>query len=300
MPMLSIKPEVIAQLAHVIKTGIKTFEPHAGPRGPGPFAGTYDWHSCVHAHWALLAMERFGTPVDDWLHARLSSSVFEIEFKYLQDNPSFELPYGRAWLLLLINELRRQGHSDGILEALNNRLQIELIDYLHSHPFPEHPDRDYSYLGTHYSWMFAHWMCSLSAQLNSDDTSEYQALYESRVCPVFDALRKHDPVPNDFLDLRVMADLEILLWQNDAPSEIALAEVPEAVDSKNAHMIARLFQELWAQAIYNPSSIENRFDGLIEKEYLWKFDFQYASHFVPQFAWMAVYLSEFFSAKSKA
>ena len=56
MPMLSIKPEVIAQLAHVIKTGIKTFEPHAGPRGPGPFAGTYDWHSCVHAHWALLAM----------------------------------------------------------------------------------------------------------------------------------------------------------------------------------------------------------------------------------------------------
>ena len=298
--MLSIKPEVIPQLAHVIKEGIKTLEPHAGPRGLGSFGGTYDWHSCVHAHWALLAMERFGLPVDDWLHERLSSSVFEREFKYLKDNPSFELPYGRVWLLLLINELRRQGYSDGILESLNNRLQIELIEYLRSHPFPEHPDRDYPYLGTHYSWMFTHWMGALSAQLNSDDTSEYQKLYESRVCPVFDDLRKHDPVPNDFLDLRVMADLEILLWQNEEPSEIALSEVPEVVDSKNAHMIARLFQELWAQAIYNPSSIKNRFDDLLDKENLWKFDFQYASHFVPQFAWMTVYLSEFFFSRSTA
>ena len=168
---------------------------------------------------------------------------------------------------------------------------------MNNHPFPEYPDRDYPYLGTHYSWMFTHWMCSLSAQLNSDDISEYQALYESRVCPVFDDLRKHDPVPNDFLDLRVMADLEILLWQNEEPSEVTLSEVPEAVDSKNAHMIARLFQELWAQAIYNPSSIMNRFDDLLYKEYLWKFDFQYASHFVPQFAWMAVYLSEFYSSR---
>ena len=89
--MLSIEPDVMTRLAHVIKTGINTLEPHGGPRGPGPFGGSYDWHSCVHAHWTLLAMERFGMPVDDWLHVRLSSSVLETEYKYLQDNPSFEI-----------------------------------------------------------------------------------------------------------------------------------------------------------------------------------------------------------------
>jgi hypothetical protein len=168
---------------------------------------------------------------------------------------------------------------------------------LQTHPFPEYPDRDYPYLGTHYSWMFTHWMCSLATRLNADDTSEYQALYESRVRPVFDDVRKHDPVPNDFLDLGVMADLEVLLWQNAEPGEITLAEIPAVIDSKNAHMAARLFQELWAQAIYDPSSIKSRFDRLIQTDYLWKFDFQNASHFVPQFAWMAVYLSEFYAAK---
>ena len=298
--MLSIKPEALAQLSQVIKTGIMTLEPHAGSRGPGPFSGTYDWHSCVHAHWALLSMERFGAPVDDWLHTRLSRAVLEVEFKYLKDNPTFERPYGRVWLLLLINELRRQGLSDTRLESLNDRLQRELIEYLQTHPFPEHPDRDYPYLGTHYSWMFTHWMGALSTQLNGDDVSEYQALYESRVYPLFDDLRKHDPVPNDFLDLGVMADLEILLWQSAKPGEVNYSEIPVSINSKNARMTARLFQELWAQAIYNSASIKNRFDGLLEKEYLWKFDFQYASHFVPQFAWMAVYLSEFFASKKTA
>ncbi len=293
--MLALEPDVQAQLASVIKTGIQTSEPHAGPRGPGPFSGTYDWHSCVHAHWALLAMERLGAPVDDWLHARLSRKVLEIEFEYLWANPTFELPYGRAWLLLLISELRRQGYSDSTLESLNDRLQTELQDYLKTHPFPEHPTRDYPYLGTHHSWMFTHWMGSLSIQLNSDDISDYRALYENRVRPEFDNLRKHDPVPNDFLNLGVMADLEILLWESAEPRDVALTEVPEAIDSENAHLTGRLFQELWAQAIYDPSSIQNRFDRLMSREYLWRFDFQHASHFVPQFAWMAVYLSEFYS-----
>ena len=132
--MLTIEPDAQAELADVIRTGIETEEPHAGDRGPGPFSGTYDWHSCVHAHWALLAMEKFGAPVDDWLHARLSSAVLEVEFGYLQDNPTFELPYGRAWLLLLINELRRQVPSDSALESLNGRLQMELQEYLKTHP----------------------------------------------------------------------------------------------------------------------------------------------------------------------
>ena len=293
--MLTVEPEVVGQLAQVIKKGILTLEPHAGSRGRGPFSGTYDWHSCVHAHWALLSMERFGAPQDDWLHARLASKILESEFEYLRDNPTFELPYGRIWLLLLLAELKRQGHGDDTLEGLDNRLQKELLEYLHTHPFPEYPERAYPYLGTHYSWLFTHWMAALSAQLNGRDTSPFQALCQSRIIPLLDDLRSHDPVPNDFLDLGVMADLEILLWQRTEPAAGALSEIPPAVNSQNAHMAARLFQELWARAICAPSAIKSRFDGLLNREYLWKFDFEYASHFVPQFAWMAVYLSEFYS-----
>lgn len=295
--MLTIRSDTMAQLAHTIKTGINTPEPHGGPRGPGPFGGSYDWHSCVHAHWTLLAMERFGVPADPWLHERLASSVLETECKYLRDNPAFEMPYGRAWLLLLISELRRQGHADDLLESLNQQLHTELINYLETHPFPEHPERNYPYLGTHRSWIFTHWMSALAAQLNSDDTRAYRMLYESRVSPVSDHLRQHDPVPNDFLDLKIMADLEILLWQRGAPSELKTTDVPAAVDAENAHMMGRLFQELWAQAAYNPPSIQRRFDDLLATEYLWKFDFKHASHFVPQFAWMAVYLSEFYASQ---
>ncbi|NKB71576.1 MAG: DUF2891 family protein [Candidatus Latescibacteria bacterium] len=290
--MLTLNPNLMAQLAQVVKQGIRTLEPHAGDRGPGPFGGTFDWHSCVHAHWMLLSMERFGAPADPWLHNRLSGEILQREFDFLAAHPNFEMPYGRVWLLLLLAEMGKQGQADQGIQDLSQQLQQELLDYLQTHPFPEYPDRPYPYLGTHYSWLFTHWMATLAAQLNGADSGELEALWHSRIQPQLAPLRRHDPVPNDFLDLDVMADLAVLLREKTPPLATRLTDIPPSIGAHNAHLAARLFQELWARAIWSPDSVQDLFNDLLAREYLWKFNFEHASHFVPQFAWMAVYLSE--------
>jgi hypothetical protein len=96
------------------------------------FHGSWDWHSAVHGHWALLRLaEHVGdTQVVDALLGRLCPADLERELAYLIDNPNFELPYGRAWLLLLLRDLeacfgltQHRGGGEqiaaGLLEWLN-------------------------------------------------------------------------------------------------------------------------------------------------------------------------------------
>jgi hypothetical protein len=69
------------------------------------FHGSWDWHSAVHGHWACLMAGDFlgdGEAVD-WVIKRLESPSMIAEFDCLRDSPSFERPYGRAWLLKLLS-----------------------------------------------------------------------------------------------------------------------------------------------------------------------------------------------------
>jgi len=70
------------------------------------FHGAWDWHSAVHGHWALLRLSQlFGDlALRDELVERLGPPGIEQEFATLMDNPDFEMPYGRAWLLLLARD----------------------------------------------------------------------------------------------------------------------------------------------------------------------------------------------------
>lgn len=77
------------------------------------FFGSYDWHSCVHAHWTLARLlRRFpGMPqapaIHALLHRRLTAEGVAAECAYLA-RPSargFERPYGWGWLLALAAEL---------------------------------------------------------------------------------------------------------------------------------------------------------------------------------------------------
>ncbi|WP_086730587.1 DUF2891 domain-containing protein [Streptomyces carpinensis] len=86
------------------------------------FYGAYDWHSSVHMHWLLVRLLRRhgGTPaftdtepVVAVLDRHLTPENIATEAAYLLDRPSFERPYGWAWLVALAAECRAYGGPAG-------------------------------------------------------------------------------------------------------------------------------------------------------------------------------------------
>lgn len=87
----------------------------APPRKLTPaFYGCYDWHSSVHGHWLLVRLVKtfpdapFAKQAREALRKSLTAENLKQEAAYLrgEGRASFERPYGLAWLLQLIVELR--------------------------------------------------------------------------------------------------------------------------------------------------------------------------------------------------
>lgn len=93
--------------------------PIALPRLRTPvFSGSFDWHSAVHGHWALVRALRVA-PSAVWAgeaKAALARSMTEAglaeEHAHLLERPSFERPYGLAWLLRLAADLHAWEDAD--------------------------------------------------------------------------------------------------------------------------------------------------------------------------------------------
>lgn len=88
----------------------------APPRELTPvFYGCYDWHSSVHGHWLLLRLLRlfpegdFASAAAAALAESFQASKVAIEIRYMThaQRAAFERPYGVAWLLQLMTELRQ-------------------------------------------------------------------------------------------------------------------------------------------------------------------------------------------------
>src|SRR5258708_4563736 len=87
----------------------------APPRKLTPaFYGCYDWHSSVHGHWLLARLVRtfpdasFALPAREALRQSLSVENIVQEAVYLraEGRASFERPYGLAWLLQPLAEIK--------------------------------------------------------------------------------------------------------------------------------------------------------------------------------------------------
>jgi hypothetical protein len=83
----------------------------AEPRTRHPaFYGAYDWHSSVHMHWLLVRLLRRapdridGAAVRGGLDAHLTPTHLAAETDRLRADPTFERPYGWAWLVALAAE----------------------------------------------------------------------------------------------------------------------------------------------------------------------------------------------------
>ncbi len=136
--------EYPCQLAHVMHADADA----RPPRDLTPvFWGCYDWHSSVHSTWALVRMRprvdaATRARIDARLDERLTRANVDGELAYVTPRPSFERPYGLAWLLVLAAELRA-GDADprtdawaGALAPLEALAQARLLAWAERLPAP--------------------------------------------------------------------------------------------------------------------------------------------------------------------
>tara|TARA_B100001059_G_scaffold234879_1_gene278754 strand:- start:182 stop:1234 length:1053 start_codon:yes stop_codon:yes gene_type:complete len=91
------------------------------------FYGCFDWHSAVHGHWLLaLASEicsdsEFSNRCVEALNRTMTPAALATEAVCLESNPSFERPYGLAWILMLGVEIDRSSDPriTGLASSLN-------------------------------------------------------------------------------------------------------------------------------------------------------------------------------------
>jgi Protein of unknown function (DUF2891) len=134
----------------------------APPRKLTPaFYGCYDWHSSVHGHWLLVRLVRtfpdapFVQPAREALRQSLTAENIAQEAAYLrgEGRASFERPYGLAWFLQLVAELREWDDPQAKEMAANLRpLETVVLERLNNWlPKLSHPVR----IGEHDQTAFA-------------------------------------------------------------------------------------------------------------------------------------------------
>jgi hypothetical protein len=125
------------------------------------FYGCFDWHSSVHGHWLLVRLVNTDpeTPYRAAILAALSQSFTpekiagELAYFQAPDRASFERPYGTAWFLQLMTELRQADFAEAAgwvetLQPLESFIRAQTMDWLTKLVYPIR-------IGTHNQTAFA-------------------------------------------------------------------------------------------------------------------------------------------------
>jgi hypothetical protein len=116
-------------------TSVDDLRPH---RAAHPvFAGSYDWHSCVHQTWLIVRLLRLRPDLPAAPDARAAleqlitedGCAAEAEFFASEHNQRWERPYGWAWLFMLVAELPA-GEFAARLKPLADVLRGLMISWL--------------------------------------------------------------------------------------------------------------------------------------------------------------------------
>jgi len=242
------------------------------PRSLTPaFYGCYDWHSAVHGHWLLVRLIRrfpeapFAKDARAALAVSLTPQNIAGEVSYLENaiRPSFERPYGLAWLLQLSAELR--GWDDlqakqwaAALMPLESAAATKLKGWLPKLHYPirvgEHDQTAFSF-GLVWDWARITGDAGMTALLTDAAARFYR---DDRNCPV-----GYEPSGQDFLSpclaeadfmRRVLASDDFAKWLKaflpGIPSRGASEWLPPGVvtdrtDPKLAHIDGLNLSRAW-------------------------------------------------------
>ena len=243
----------------------------APPRTLTPaFYGCYDWHSSVHGHWLLVRLIRsfpdanYVPAAREALRQSLTTENIAQEAAYLRakGRASFERPYGLAWLLQLVSELKEWDDPQAKEMAANlhplEEVALErLNDWL---PKLSNPVR----IGEHDQTAFALGLILDYAREAGNDkfaellTSKARQFYfHDKNCPL-----AYEPSGEDFLspclgeaDLmrRVLSKRDFALWLGSFLPQIStrgrnwLRPVvsPDPSDPKLAHLDGLNLSRAW-------------------------------------------------------
>ena len=167
-----VEREYPNKLDHVLRNA----DDVRSPRDLHPvFYGSFDWHSNVHGFWLLATVLRL---CPDLTERRLIEGLFDRqltpenvvgEVDYLRDpaRGTFERPYGWAWLLMLVAELRRHETASGrrwseAIAPLGRAFADRFRAFL---PRATYPIR----VGTHFNTAFAMALAHEYAEVVRDD-----------------------------------------------------------------------------------------------------------------------------------
>lgn len=180
------------------------------------FYGCFDWHSSVHGHWLLVRILNTDpeTPYRDAIIKALSQSFTpeniagEVAYFEAPDRASFERPYGQAWFLQLMGELREADFPEAAtwvetLSPLEDLIETNISAWLDKLVYPIR-------IGTHNQTAFA-----FGLMLDWADTTDRVAFREKLSAKVLSFHEKdvncplaYEPSGEDFLSPCLMeADL---------------------------------------------------------------------------------------------
>ena len=236
------------------------------------FYGCFDWHSSVHGHWLLVRLLRlypdaaFTAAVETAFRESFQADKVALEVAYMshQQRDSFERPYGAAWFLQLMAELREWGDPrarrwKATLAPLEAAYAANMTDWLEKLAYPIR-------IGEHAQTAFAFALFIDWAKVAGDEgflelvTGRSRKFYLDDVnCPL-----AYEPGGQDFLspclaeaDLmrRVMSPEDYAAWLGrfmpmipaDGSAEwLQLAEVTDRSDGKLAHLDGLHLSRAWA------------------------------------------------------
>lgn len=269
LALACVHQEYPNKVAHVL-AGDQDVAP---PRELTPvFYGCYDWHSAVHGHWLLVRLLRrspdasFAAAAEAMLEQSFQPDKVAVEVAYMAPDgrASFERPYGVAWLLQLMAELRewddpRAARWRTTLQPLENAYVARMSEWLHKLAYPirigEHAQTAFAFA------LFLDWARAAGNHAFGELVAERsRAFYLDDVnCPL-----DYEPGGQDFLspclaeaDLmrRVLAAPEYATWlarflpvigRPGAGSWLPLAEVTDRSDGKLAHLDGLHISRAWA------------------------------------------------------
>lgn len=285
------------------------------------FRGSYDRHSNIAAHWALLSWARRTSDAAETkaILGRLGPEALEAERDWVE--ASRANPYADAWLLLLLREIGRTSDDARVLALardLTEKTEARLLKYLSDCPAagpgepesapesrtPRPPQRIGRWTsGAYDSPLWAMLVLQLSPPAGVDRRTQVEGLRVDRV-PAVRALPDREGRPlADFLWV------DSMLWMSDALADCAAPlsdyTLPDYVPPRpkitlgNCHSLGCEVVKLWPLAWKTSAgdagarkAFNDRLRMCLEREDAWDGPFATVSHWVPQFVYFAVWLAE--------